>query len=154
MNRFHVNVAVADLERSIEFYATFFGAEPTVRKIDYAKWMLEDPRINFSINQSDRRSGINHVGMQAESRHDLRAIQQRLAHAGQQTFDQPDAECCYARSEKTWVRDPDGVAWESFMTHENITHYGADVEPGELTDDVAETRCCDSEGEAQCCFTS
>ena len=151
MNRFHVNVAVTDLQRSIDFYSVFFGTRPTVRKPDYAKWMLEDPRINFSINQSETRSGINHIGLQTESRQELQAIQQRLEQAGQKTFEQAGAECCYARSDKTWVRDPDGVAWESFMTHENITHYGADLEPDDMAAEIGGTRCCATENDSSCC---
>ncbi len=129
MKRFHVNVAVADLEKSIGFYTTLFAVEPTVRKDDYAKWMLDDPRINFSIAESSKTSGINHVGLQADTDEELQEIQARLRAAGQETFDQPVAECCYAKSSKTWIRDPDEVAWETFVTHGAITHYGSDGVP-------------------------
>jgi hypothetical protein len=121
MKRFHVNLNVADLRKSVDFYNTLFATEPTVLKSDYAKWMLDDPRINFAISQSDRSS----------------EIQERLRAANQQTFDQPEAECCYAKSSKTWVRDPDQLAWETFVTHGQITHYGADVAP-----ESKESRCC------------
>ena len=142
MKRFHVNVGVADIEQSVKFYRTLFDAEPAVLKDDYAKWMLEDPRINFSINLSTRSRGVDHVGLQAETLDELGAIQARLREAGAQTFDQPDAECCYAQSEKTWVRDPDDVAWETFVTHGQITHYGEDRAPvDEATGKKAE-RCC------------
>lgn len=129
MKRFHVNVAVADLEKSIGFYTTLFAVEPTVRKDDYAKWMLDDPRINFSIAESSKKSGINHIGLQADTDEELLEIQARLRAAGQETFDQPAAECCYAKSSKTWIRDPDEVAWETFVTHGEITHYGFDGVP-------------------------
>ncbi len=129
MKRFHVNINVADVNKSVEFYKTLFGTEPTVLKGDYAKWMLEDPRINFAISQSVRSSGINHVGLQTDTEAELAEIQNRLHAANRQTFDQPQAECCYAKSTKSWVRDPDQVAWETFVTHGEITHYGADVEP-------------------------
>jgi catechol 2,3-dioxygenase-like lactoylglutathione lyase family enzyme len=122
MKRFHVNVAVSDLDQSVRFYNTLFGTEPSVHKDDYAKWMLEDPRINFSINTSKKSSGVNHIGLQADTLEELGEIQERLATAEQPTFDQPDAECCYAKSTKTWVRDPDDVAWETFVTHSEIKH--------------------------------
>jgi catechol 2,3-dioxygenase-like lactoylglutathione lyase family enzyme len=139
MKRFHVNVAVSDLDQSVGFYNTLFGTEPTVHKDDYAKWMLEDPRINFSINASKKSSGVNHIGLQADTLEELGEIQERLATAEHSTFDQPDAECCYAKSTKTWVRDPDDVAWETFVTHGEITHYGGDLAPG---DEATAKRCC------------
>lgn len=138
MKRFHVNLSVSDLERTLDFYSTLFGVEPTVRKDDYAKWMLDDPRINFSVTTSCKRAGINHVGLQADTMEELQAIQGRLEQAGLATFDQPEAECCYAKSSKTWVHDPDDVAWETFVSHGQITHYGNDLEPDATTG----TRCC------------
>jgi len=142
MKRFHVNVSVADLSQSIEFYNTLFGQEPSVSKSDYAKWMLDDPRVNFAISQSSRSRGVNHIGLQADTVDELGEIQERLRHAGKQTFDQPDAECCYARSTKTWVRDPDAVAWETFVTHSEITHYGQDLAPDASKESVSRSRCC------------
>lgn len=138
MKRFHVNVSVTDLASSVDFYETLFGQPPTVQKDDYAKWMLDDPRVNFSLNLSARSSGIDHVGLQADTVSELDEIRERLAKAGAQTIEQPEAECCYARSTKTWVRDPDAVAWEAFVTHDGITHYGNDTAPGEKQG----TRCC------------
>jgi len=132
MKRFHVNVSVAELSASIKFYNTLFGVEPTVLKEDYAKWMLEDPRINFSITESTNSRGVNHIGLQADTMEELEAIQLRLSEAEVRTFDQPDAQCCYARSSKVWVRDPDGVAWETFVTQGEITHYGGDHAPADL----------------------
>lgn len=129
MKRFHVNVSVADLQKSVEFYETLFATKPTTLKDDYAKWMLEDPRINFSISQSSNTSGINHIGLQADTIAELGEIQDRLHAAQQETFEQPAAECCYSQSTKTWVRDPDQVAWETFVTHGSITHYGVDAAP-------------------------
>lgn len=139
MNRFHINVSVADLDASINFYNILFGAEPTVLKEHYAKWMLEDPRINFSIDVSRKHSGVNHVGLQADTMEELESIQSRLREAREITFDQPDAECCYARSSKTWVRDPDNVTWETFVTHGELTHYGNDWGPDDAPSDE---RCC------------
>ena len=141
MKRFHVSVSVADLTQSVEFYKVLFGQEPDVLKNDYAKWMLDDPRINFAINESRTAHGIDHVGLQADSLEELGEIQGRLRTAGTQTFDQPEAECCYARSSKTWVRDPDAVAWETCVTFGQITHYGDDLAP--IEDGTArEGRCC------------
>jgi catechol 2,3-dioxygenase-like lactoylglutathione lyase family enzyme len=140
MKRFHVNVAVANLAQSIKFYNTLFGQEPDVHKDDYAKWMLDDPRVNFAISESSRSSGINHVGLQADTIEELGEIQQRLRTAGEQTFDQPEAECCYARSSKTWIRDPDDVRWETFVTHGQITHYGSDDAPDVKSSQPS--RCC------------
>jgi catechol 2,3-dioxygenase-like lactoylglutathione lyase family enzyme len=140
MKRFHINVSVADLSQSIEFYNTLFGQEPSVREDDYAKWMLDDPRVNFAISESARASGVDHVGLQADTMQELNEIQQRLRAAGEQTFDQPEAECCYARSSKTWVRDPDAVQWETFVTHGQITHYGNDIVPESTAEQAS--RCC------------
>lgn len=140
MKRFHVNVSVADLEQSVDFYNTLFGQQPSVHKDDYAKWMLDDPRVNFAISKSSRSSGINHVGLQADTMDELGEIQQRLRAAGEQTFDQPAAECCYASSSKTWVQDPDAVRWETFVTHGQITHYGEDNVPVAGNDE--QSRCC------------
>ena len=142
MKRFHVNVAVSNLTQSIEFYKNLFGQEPTVAKSDYAKWMLEDPRVNFAISESTRPSGISHVGLQADTMDELGEIQERLRNAGQSTIEEPDAECCYAHSSKTWVRDPDDVAWETFVTHNDITHYGNDHGPEHATATEGKTRCC------------
>lgn len=140
MKRFHVSVAVADLDQSIRFYRTLFGQDPTVVKDDYAKWMLEDPRVNFALSASSHSRGVNHVGLQADTLNELGEIQHRLHAAGELTFEQPDAECCYAHSSKTWVSDPDQVRWETFVTHNEITHYGSDPAPSEPAETV--TRCC------------
>ena len=132
MKRFHVNVSVADLDKSIDFYTTLFGQEPTLVKKDYAKWMLEDPRVNFAVSESQNMQGINHVGLQVDSAEELGEIQARLRHAEQTTLDQENAQCCYARSAKTWVRDPDNVAWETFVTFGQTTQYGEDLAPTEV----------------------
>jgi len=142
MKRFHVNLAVADLGQSMEFYRTLFGEEPAVVKDDYAKWMLDDPRINFSLSESSRSRGINHIGLQADTMSELGEIQERLHSAGESTFEQPDTECCYARSSKTWVRDPDFVAWETFVTHNEITHYGVEFDSEQAEAAQEKSRCC------------
>ena len=142
MNRFHVNISVADLDKSIDFYRTLFGEGPTIHKDDYAKWMLDDPRVNFAISRSTGYRGINHIGLQADTLEQLSDIQKRLRAADEKVFDQPDAHCCYARSTKTWVRDPDEVAWETFVTHEGTTQYGEDLAPAEAPRTEPESRCC------------
>lgn len=152
MKRFHINVAVTDLDRSAQFYSTLFGVKPTVLKTDYAKWMLDDPRINFSINTSAQNRGVNHIGLQADTMEELEVIQERLRAAEQETFDQPDAECCYASSSKTWVRDPDDVAWETFVTHGDITHYGDDRVLENIFQATESDTCCKTEKGAACCL--
>ena len=142
MKRFHVNLAVADLKKSIDFYQTLFGEAPTVLKDDYAKWMLDDPRINFSLSPSTSANGVNHIGLQADTPDELGDIQRRLYAAGAATFEQPDAECCYAHSSKTWVRDPDAVMWETFVTHNDIAYFGDDTVPDDKKEAGAGSRCC------------
>ena len=152
MKRFHVNLSVADLDRSIGFYSTLFGQEPTVLKHDYAKWMLDDPRMNFSISVGAGQHGINHVGLQVDSLEELAVIQARLREAEECTVDQDDAECCYARSSKTWVRDPDDVAWETFVTHGEITEYGDDRVPTVASSRSVADACCRSAAVERCCI--
>ena len=126
MKRFHVHVAVDDLKRSVDFYSTLFGAEPVVLKADYAKWMLEDPRVNFAISDRARAPGVDHVGMQVESGEEFAELAGRLKAAGETTRDQEATTCCYARSDKAWVTDPSGVRWETFFTFGEATTYGED----------------------------
>ena len=151
MKRFHVNVSVADLSASTKFYNTLFGVEPTFLKDDYAKWMLADPRINFSINASSLNRGVNHIGLQADTLDELETIQARLRNAELKTFEQPDAQCCYANSSKTWVRDPDDVAWETFVTHGEITSYGDDRVPENVFQASKSADCCKPGSETRCC---
>jgi Glyoxalase/Bleomycin resistance protein/Dioxygenase superfamily len=125
MKRFHVNVAVDDLAHSVRFYSTLFAAEPTVLKPDYAKWMLEDPRVNFSISTaSGRRAGISHLGIQAEDETELAEVYDRLSRAERPTIEEKGATCCYAQSDKQWIADPQGVEWETFYTYGESTTYG------------------------------
>lgn len=131
MKRFHVHVAVADLEQSIQFYSTFFDAAPTVTKEDYAKWMLDDPLINFAISTRGREPGLDHLGIQVEDAGSLNEISMRLKKAQQPILEQEQTTCCYAKADKTWVHDPQGIAWESFHTTDSATTYGEDAElPG------------------------
>lgn len=126
MKRFHVHVAVDDLAVSRDFYTRLFGAEPAVVKGDYAKWMLDDPRINFAISSGHGRAGIGHLGLQAESAGELAEIRSRLVAAGAAIEDEPGANCCYAVSDKHWAVDPQGIAWESFHTVREARHDGDD----------------------------
>jgi len=127
MSRFHVHIHVADLNQNIRFYSQLFGAQPTVTKDDYAKWMLEDPRINFAIStgKSDE-TGIAHLGLQAETPDALAEIGARLQAADAVALAEAGTTCCYARSDKFWAEDPQGVRWESFHTHGDATTYYAD----------------------------
>jgi catechol 2,3-dioxygenase-like lactoylglutathione lyase family enzyme len=126
MKRLHLHVSVPDLAKSIQFYETLFGAAPSVVKADYAKWMLDDPRVNFAISQRDRAAGVDHVGIQVDSVGELAELSDRLKAAGAQTFEQEAATCCYAKSDKSWVSDPAGVRWETFFTFGEATTYGED----------------------------
>jgi hypothetical protein len=129
MKRMHLHVNVPDLAQSILFYETLFGAAPTVVKDDYAKWMLEDPRVNFAISQRSQTPGVDHIGIQVESPAELSELSGRLKAAGSETFDQEAATCCYAKSDKSWVSDPAGVRWETFYTFGEAVTYGEDHAP-------------------------
>jgi hypothetical protein len=126
MKRFHVHVSVDDLQNSIRFYSSMFGAQPSVRKDDYAKWMLEDPRVNFAISTRGEKSGVNHLGIQAESDAELKELRVRLIEAQAPVLEQQEAVCCYAKSDKYWTIDPQGLAWETFHTLGGIPIFGED----------------------------
>ncbi|PHR61775.1 MAG: glyoxalase/bleomycin resistance/dioxygenase family protein [Robiginitomaculum sp.] len=145
MKRFHVNMSVENLDQSIQFYSVLFGAEPIVVKPEYAKWMLDDPAVNFAIQLASETAppGIGHLGLQANSATELSEISERLKTANQSTYDQDATQCCYAVSDKTWVEDPSGVAWETFFTHGTSTVYGEDDARAELQAAKAkDSRCC------------
>jgi Glyoxalase/Bleomycin resistance protein/Dioxygenase superfamily len=114
MKRFHVHVSVDDLSANIRFYSKMFRAEPTVIKDDYAKWMIDEPRINFAISRSTSHAGVSHLGLQADSPEELADIQSQFAAADPDAADEPNAACCYARSDKHWATDPQGLRWEGF----------------------------------------
>ena len=126
MKRFHVHVAVPDLPKSIRFYSTMFGAEPAVVKPDYAKWMLDDPRVNFAISQRGSGSGINHLGFQVDSDAELSELHARLAAADAGVVEEKNVSCCYAKSDKYWITDPAGVPWESFHSLGTVPFYNGD----------------------------
>lgn len=124
MKRFHVHMAVDDIDQNVRFYSTLFGAAPSVLKPDYAKWMLEDPRVNFAISKRGARSGLDHVGIQAENEVELEDVRSRLARADQNLVRQEATSCCYAKSNKYWVQDPQGIAWEAFHTLGEVPVFG------------------------------
>lgn len=127
MKRFHVHIAVEDLEASIRFYSGLFAAQPVVLKADYAKWMLEDPRVNFAISRRGAQPGIQHLGIQVESRPELEEVYARLKSSERPVLDEGATTCCYAQSEKSWIEDPQGLKWEIFLTTGESTVYGHDV---------------------------
>ena len=139
MKRFHVHVAVDNLTESIRFYSTIFGAEPTVQKADYAKWMVEDPRINFAISARGSHSGVNHLGFQVDSDEELKAMRERLAAADTHLAEETNAHCCYAVSDKYWVTDPQGIAWETYHSLTSIPVFGEEADAGA---ERAQSGCC------------
>jgi hypothetical protein len=140
MKRMHVHVAVDDLKSSIGFYSALFAAEPSVIKTDYAKWMLDDPRVNFAISTRGREPGLDHLGIQVESQHELQEVYVRLRNASGMITEQGQTSCCYAKSEKSWIDDPAGIAWETFHTTGESTEYGDGT--GEREARVAHAKSC------------
>jgi catechol 2,3-dioxygenase-like lactoylglutathione lyase family enzyme len=126
MKRLHVHVSVNNISESVRFYRELFAAEPVVLKADYAKWMLEDPRVNFAISQRGGATGINHLGIQVEDSTELKEVYSRLQSAERPVLEEGATTCCYAKSEKSWIDDPQGVRWETFLTTGESTVYGHD----------------------------
>ena len=129
MKRLHVHVAVHDIAQSVRFYSALFATQPAVLKDDYAKWMLDDPRVNFAISTRASKTGLDHLGIQAESGEELEDIGSRLAQADVSVTAQKGASCCYAKSDKYWTIDPQGIAWETFHTLDSVPMYGQEVRP-------------------------
>src|SRR3954449_10547300 len=159
MKRLHIHMAVENLPQSIGFYSALFDAEPAVVKPDYAKWMLEDPRVNFAISTRGRQPGLDHLGIQVEDGEELNEVYARLRQAGGAVIEQGQTACCYAQSEKSWIDDPSGISWETFHTTGESTLYGDGS--GEREARVAQEKsCCASvpaeprveiESAASCC---
>ena len=143
MKRLHVHVGVNDIDQSIRFYSTLFAAEPAVIKDDYAKWMLDDPRVNFAISSGDHAAkGIEHLGIQVESPDELSDVYARLKAADRPVLEEGATTCCYARSKKSWIADPDGIVWEAFLTNGESTVYGDNPGLSALSETAAEGACC------------
>jgi predicted enzyme related to lactoylglutathione lyase len=150
MKRMHVHVAVEDLQRSISFYSALFAAQPSVIKLDYAKWMIDDPRVNFATSTRGRQPGLDHLGIQVEDAEELHDVYGRLHEAGGEIVEQGKTNCCYARSEKAWIDDPAGIAWETFLTTGENTDYGDGT--GERVARIAhEKACCAPQAEQPAC---
>jgi catechol 2,3-dioxygenase-like lactoylglutathione lyase family enzyme len=145
MKRLHLHLSVPNIDQAIAFYSTLFDTPPTVTKDDYAKWMLDDPRVNLAISSRARDIGIDHVGVQVDSVDELAELSSRLKTAGNVTFDQEATTCCYASSDKSWVTDTAGVRWETFFTHGAATAYGEDEVIPE-----ASSACCAPTAKACC----
>jgi len=153
MKRLHVHVAVDDLSQSIGFYSELFASRPSVIKTDYAKWMLDDPRVNFAISTRGRKAGLDHLGIQVENKDELHEVYDRLHRAGGDIVEQGQTACCYAKSEKSWIDDPAGISWETFLTSGESIDYGDGS--GERVARVAnEKSCCAPEAKepaTACC---
>lgn len=144
MKRFHVHVGVTSLDQSIAFYSALFGQQPSVTKSDYAKWMLDDPRINFAISEKcGAAKGIEHLGLQVEDQAELGEVYAALKAADRPVLEEGATTCCYAQSEKSWIADPDGVVWEAFLTTGDSTVYGGNPELAQLASaNAAANACC------------
>lgn len=130
MKRLHIHVDVEDINQAITFYSALFGAAPVKTKDDYAKWLLDDPSINFAISTGAGELGVNHLGIQVDEDEELATLTQRLSDAGQPVWDEGETECCYARSKKAWVKDSAGIPWEAYRTMADVERYYGDAEAG------------------------
>jgi hypothetical protein len=146
MKRLHVHVSVEDLAQSVRFYSVLFAAGPTVIKPDYAKWMLDDPRVNFAISARGGQAGLDHLGIQVETPDELHEVYGRLQQADRPVLEEGATTCCYARSEKSWIADPQGLAWETFLTSGESTVYGDSADLGPIR--TAAAACCAPQAEA------
>ena len=130
MKRMHVHISVENIDNAVKFYSALFGAKPSVVKDDYAKWMLDDPHVNFAISARGGEPGLDHLGIQVESEAELQQVYSRLRGAGGSIFEEGKTTCCYAESEKSWTDDPAGISWEAFFTTGENTNYGTSIEKG------------------------
>jgi len=151
MKRFHIHVSVNDLAQSIQFYSTLFGAEPSRIEADYAKWMLEDPRVNFAISTGRQPAGVNHLGFQVDSADELKGLHSQLQAADARLIEETDQPCCYARSDKYWITDPTGIAWESFHSLSSIPVYGEDTPVFDHGQSVVPTPSAEAASKTTCC---
>lgn len=156
MKRFHVHVGVEDLNNAIRFYSTLFGAEPVKTKPDYAKWLLDDPRVNFAISTRAKTKGMDHLGIQVEEEHELSELRERLKSGDMAVAEEGETVCCYARSDKSWIQDPAGIPWEAYRTMEDAQLFSEQSEQAERACCTPETKgtpgCCEpSPQTAGCC---
>ena len=156
MKRIHIHVGVDKLDESIRFYSAIFGAQPVKTKVDYAKWLLEDPRINFAISTRASKKGVDHLGIQVDEDAELAEIRDRVKAAELAVFNEGETVCCYARSEKSWVQDPAGIAWEAYRTMEDAQIFSSKAAGSASTccaeQPVSKTVCCEpSEKTTGCC---
>lgn len=154
MKRFHIHIGVENLDDSIRFYSSLFGAPPAKTKTDYAKWMLEDPRINFAISTRAQKKGVDHLGIQVDTAAELDSLRGQLSRAGLSVQDEGETVCCYSRSEKTWVEDPSGIAWEAYQAMEDAQIFSEKDAAGAccLPETAGKPGCCvPSEKPAGCC---
>jgi len=142
MKRIHLHVSVDNLDKSIGFYNTLFGATPSVIKTDYAKWMLDDPRVNFAISQRGAKAGLDHIGIQVETDTELLAIKTRLETAELNMLTEVGTTCCYSKSDKHWVQDPSGIAWETYHTLESAPTFNANQPTNANKQDTPTAACC------------
>lgn len=142
MKRLHIHVGVENLEKSIQFYNALFGEQPSKTKPDYAKWMLEDPRVNFAISTRADVKGVDHLGFQVDDESELQSIRENLSQAEISTYDDGETVCCYARSEKSWVEDPSGIAWETYRTMEDVQLF---------KQEDTDSACCEPQAGNNCC---
>ncbi len=155
MKRLHVHIGVENIEQAIPFYSALFGAQPVKIKADYAKWLLDDPRVNFAISTRPSKEGIDHLGIQVDDNRELDELRERIKSAALPAFDEGETVCCYAKSDKTWVHDPGGVPWETYRTMGDAEIYGKNPVMGESACCTPETKgtpnCCEpSEATARC----
>lgn len=148
MKRLHIHVSVDSIAVATRFYADLFGAAPSIVKDDYAKWMLEDPRVNFAVSTRGKTPGLDHLGIQVDDTAELDMLAERLEAAGHATFDKGETTCCYAESDKAWTRDPAGIAWEAFRTFGELTVYSA---PKAAVAKAASACCAPAPAKTACC---
>jgi catechol 2,3-dioxygenase-like lactoylglutathione lyase family enzyme len=149
MKRFHIHIGVERLDESIRFYSALFGAEPVKKKPDYAKWLLEDPRVNFAISTRTSKRGIDHLGIQVDEENELHELRERLKTGDMAVVEEGETVCCYARSDKSWIQDPAGIPWEAYRTMEDAQLFSG--QPNQ-----AEHACCtpDTMNTPECCAPS
>ncbi|MGD9729030.1 MAG: ArsI/CadI family heavy metal resistance metalloenzyme [Nitrospiraceae bacterium] len=149
MKRFHIHVGVQNIDEAIRFYTTLFGAAPIKTKPDYAKWLLDDPRVNFAVSTRVQKTGLDHLGIQVEEKAELTELRDRLKAGAMGVVDEGETVCCYARSEKSWIQDPAGIPWEAYRTMEDAEVFSGIVRP-------AQSVCCtpETKGKPDCCAPS